>query len=104
MILSYYLAFYGISASRIDSVADHFAVAVDGVTFAREVLVFGSDMKFEFLGSGCSELPLEIFLVCIDYKLIGIVSIVAESVVEIVVEDAGAGSEGYLSTKVWEEV
>ena len=85
-------------------IAIDLAVSVYDTTLAREVFVFGMNMKsvrLMFLGT---EFATQIFVVSTQSELIGVGRLVLNAIVDVVVRDAGACTKGNLTAKVREEV
>ena len=96
------------ASGAVDGVAEHLAVAEDDVfgahPLAREVLVLGMDMEGVGLGLGGTELAVEVFAIDTEAQLVVHLGVVAQAVVDVVVGDAGACAEWYLTAEVGEEV
>ena len=98
------LAFETMAGCAVDDVAIDFAVAIDYTVLTREILVLGMDMEGVGLLLRGPQFAAQVFVVRPYSELIGIPGVVTETVVDVVVRDAGASSEGYLATEVWKEV
>ena len=70
----------------------------------REVFVLGMDMEGMGLLLHGSQFAAQVFIVCPKSELICISGVIAETVVDIVVRDAGTRAEGNLAAIVGEQV
>ena len=93
-----------VACFAINYVAIDLSIAVDDAFFARKVFVLGVDVEGVRLTFGGTQFPAQIFAIDMQTKLIGVLRIVADAVVDVVVRDAGARSERNLTTEVGEEV
>ena len=104
VIGAYQLFLDRVASFAIDYVAIDFSIAVDDTFFARKVFVLGVDVEGVRLAFGGAQFSAQIFAIDMQTKLIGVLRIVADAVVDVVVRDAGARSERNLTTEVGEEV
>ena len=88
----------------VNGVAYHGSVPIDRIVFSGEVFVLGVDV----LGVGLfligAQFSAQVFAIHPYEELIGAWGVVFHSVIQIVVNDAGTRSEGYLAIEVREEV
>lgn len=68
------------------------------------MLILGMNMIGIWLGLLRTKLTTQIFVIGIYKKLIGVPGIVAKTIIEIIIYDAGACAERYLTLKVGKEV
>ena len=98
------LTFQALSGYAVDDVAIDLAVAIDHTILTREELILGMDMEGMGLLLRGPQFAAQVLFVRPESELIGVSGIIAETVVDIVVRDAGASAEGNLTTEVGEEV
>ena len=88
----------------VNGIAYHGSVPIDRTVFAGEVFVLGVDMIGVGLFLISAQFSAQVFAVHPYEELIGAWGVVFHSVIQIVVNDAGACSERYLAIEVREEV
>lgn len=88
----------------VDGIAEHLTVAIDDALLAREELVLGMDMIGVRQRRSGTKFAIEVLALNTKAQLVSPVGIVAHTIVDIVVRDAGACTEGYLTTEIGEEV
>ena len=104
MVGSDELAFYAATCGAVYHVPIYQTVAIDDVALTREMLVLGVDVESVGLRLCCTEFTAEVFAIYAEPELIGVGGVVPETVVQIVVGDASACAEGYLTAEIGEEV
>lgn len=97
-----------IAGGAVDGSLVNFGVAVDRAVFFAEELVLDFDAVFEVLVLGGTQFTVEVFVIGVGDELVGLIGGVAEPVVEVVVNNRGAGAErnfgpksGNISTPSW---
>ena len=88
----------------VDGVSIDLAVSIDLIALTGEVLVFCVNVESVGLGLDSTQFAAKIFVIRPKPELIGVGGLVFYAVVDIVVRDAGSCAEGYLASKVGEEV
>ena len=88
----------------VDGIAEHLTIAIDNTILAREKLVLSMDMEGVGLRSGGTKLAIEVLAIDTKTELIRHVGIVAHTIVDIVVGNTGARTEGDLTTEVGKEI
>ena len=88
----------------VDGIAEHLTVAIDDALLAREELVLGMDMIGVRQRRSGTKFAIEVLALNTKAQLVSPVGIVAHTIVDIVVRDAGACTEGYLTTEIGEEI
>ena len=74
-----------VACFAIDYVAIDLSIAVDDTFFARKVFVLGVDVEGVRLAFGGAQFSAQIFAIDMQTKLIGVLRIVADAVVDVVV-------------------
>ena len=98
------LTFQALSGYAVDDVAIDLAVAIDHTILTREELILGMDMEGMGLLLRGPQFAAQVLFVRPESELIGVSGIIAETVVDIVVRDAGAGAERNLAAEVGKEI
>ena len=98
------LAFKTLSGCAVDDVAIDLAIAIDHTVLPREIFVLTMNVEGMGLLLCGPQFAAQEFVVRPKAQLIGISGVVTETVVDIVVRDAGAGAEGNLSAKIGKEI
>ena len=98
------LAIEALTGNTIDDVAVDLAISIDVFAFAREELILDMDVEGVRLMVFSPEFSTKVLIIDRKPELIGVVSVVSDAIVDIVVRDAGACTEGYLSSIVGKEI
>ena len=85
MVCTNELAFKAFPCGTIDGVAINFSVAIDHSILTREVFTFRMDMKGVGQRFDSTEFTTKVFFINIETKLVGVVSIVHDSIVDVVI-------------------
>ena len=85
MVGAYELTIDAASCGGVYYVAEHLAIAIDGVSFAREVLVFGMYVEGVRLSLRGTEFAAQVFVVDVEAQLVGDVCVVAYTIVDVIV-------------------
>ena len=93
-----------VASQFVNGVAYHGSVPIDRTVFAGEVFVLGVDVIGVGLFLIGAQFSAQVFAVHPYKELIGAWGVVFHSVIQIVVNDAGARSKRYLAIEVGKEV
>lgn len=98
------LALEMLARCAVYDIAIDLAVAIHHAVLACEVFIFGMNMERVGLLLCGPQFAAQVLVVCPEAQLIGVLRVVSETVVDVVIRDAGARAEGNLSSKVGKEV
>lgn len=84
--------------------AVHLAAAVNAAVLTDKMLVFCRNVVFDCKRRLRTQLAAQVGVRRADKELIGLLRIVAEAVVEVIVEDRCSGAERHLTAKVGEQI
>jgi hypothetical protein len=79
------LAFYDVSGSCVYGVTKNLPIAINHISFARKVLVFGMDVESVRLRIYGTKFATKIFTIYPKAELVGIIRVVSNTVVEVII-------------------
>ena len=98
------LAVKTLAGCAVDDVAIDLAVAIDHTVLSREKFVLCIDVEGMGLLLSGPQFAAQVFVIRPKSELIGVMGVVAETIVDVVVRDAGTGAERNLATEVRKQV
>ena len=104
MVAAYHFRADDMSGLTVDDLSADYTIAVDGIAFACEMLVFNEDVERVRLFLGSSQFATQVGVGHVDKQLVSVLRIVCDTIVAIIVDDAGACAERNLPVEVGEEV
>ena len=94
------LAFDDVSCRCVYGITINLPIAIDHITFAREVFILGMDVECVRLRIYGTKFATKIFTIYPKAKLVSVGRVVSNTVVDVVIGDAGACAERNLTTIV----
>ena len=104
MILPYYIALQASSCVFIYYLSFHHTITIDHTIFAREKLIARVDMIRILQRIHGTQLATQIFPIRICQQLVGVLTVVAKTIVQVVIDDTRSRAERNLSVVVRKEV